>query len=88
VCTVIRFELQPQVREILRSLVLISSTIVVIIMKNTLTCTCNPSIQEADLRSGGLLYFTTLEFGINVGQGINIGPGKFAKKNKRRASES
>ena len=36
----------------------------------------------------------TLESGINVGQGINVGPGKFAKKNKqhralnkRRASE-
>ena len=27
----------------------------------------------------------TLEYGINVGQGINIGPGKFVKKNKRRA---
>ena len=26
----------------------------------------------------------TLEFGIDVGQGITIGPGKFVKKNKRR----
>ena len=26
----------------------------------------------------------TLESGIDVGQGINIGPGKLAKKNKRR----
>ena len=28
---------------------------------------------------------TTLASGIDVGQGINIGPGKFGKKNKRRA---
>ena len=28
---------------------------------------------------------TTLESGIDVGQGINVGPGKFVKKNKRRA---
>ena len=27
----------------------------------------------------------TLESGIDVGQGINVGPRKFAKKNKRRA---
>ena len=27
----------------------------------------------------------TLASGINVGQGINVGPGKFGKKNKRRA---
>ena len=27
----------------------------------------------------------TLESGIDVGQGINVGPGKFVKKNKRRA---
>ena len=26
----------------------------------------------------------TLESGIDVGQGITIGPGKFVKKNKRR----
>ena len=26
-----------------------------------------------------------LESGIDVGQGINVGPWKFAKKNKRRA---
>ena len=31
----------------------------------------------------GLL--STLESGIDVGQGINVGPGKFGKKNKRRA---
>ena len=36
------------------------------------------------------LYFTifrnrcTLESGIDVGQGITVGPGKFGKKNKRR----
>ena len=27
----------------------------------------------------------TLESGIDVGQEINVGPGKFVKKNKRRA---
>ena len=27
----------------------------------------------------------TLESRIDVGQGINVGPGKFGKKNKRRA---
>ena len=27
----------------------------------------------------------TLESGIDVGQLINVGPGKFVKKNKRRA---
>ena len=27
----------------------------------------------------------TLESGIDVGQGINVGPGKFVKKNKHRA---
>ena len=27
----------------------------------------------------------TLESGIDVGQRINIGPGKFVRKNKRRA---
>ena len=30
-------------------------------------------------------YKHTLESGIDVGQGINIGPGKFVKKNKCRA---
>jgi hypothetical protein len=29
----------------------------------------------------------TLESGVDVGQGINVGQGKFAKKNKCRASE-
>ena len=31
------------------------------------------------------LSIPTLESGIDVGQGINVGPGKFVKKNKRRA---
>ena len=31
------------------------------------------------------LYSPTLESEIDIGQGINIGPGKFVKKNKRRA---
>ena len=30
-------------------------------------------------------FATTLESGIDVGQGINVGPGKFVKKNKCRA---
>ena len=30
-------------------------------------------------------FRTTLESGIDVGQGITVGPGKFVKKNKRRA---
>ena len=30
-------------------------------------------------------YVTTLASGIDVGQGINVGPGKFVKKNIRRA---
>ena len=28
--------------------------------------------------------YSTLESGIDVGQGINVGPGKFGKNNKRR----
>ena len=32
-----------------------------------------------------LLNYCTLESGIDVGQGINVGPGKLGKKNKRRA---
>ena len=28
---------------------------------------------------------STLESGIDVGQGITVGPGKFVKKNRRRA---
>ena len=30
-------------------------------------------------------YRITLESGIDVGQGINVGRGKFGKKNKRSA---
>jgi hypothetical protein len=30
-------------------------------------------------------YIPTLESGIEVGQGISVGPGNFGKKNKRRA---
>ena len=30
-------------------------------------------------------YMDTLESGIDVGQGITVGPGKFVKKNKHRA---
>ena len=30
----------------------------------------------------------TLESGIDVGQGMNVGPGKVGKKNKRRALNS
>ena len=30
-------------------------------------------------------FHNTLVSGIDVGQGINVGPGKFVKKNKRRA---
>ena len=30
-------------------------------------------------------YNSTLESGIDVGQGITVGPGKFVKKNKHRA---
>ena len=30
-------------------------------------------------------YLNTLESVIDVGQGISVGPGKFDKKNKRRA---
>ena len=31
------------------------------------------------------ILYSLLESGIDVGQGINVGPGKFVKKNKRRA---
>ena len=34
---------------------------------------------------GSKHIWTTLASGIDVGQGINVGPGKFGKKNKRRA---
>ena len=32
-----------------------------------------------------IFFSGTLESGIDVGQGITVGPGKFIKKNKRRA---
>ena len=31
-----------------------------------------------------MIFMTTLESGIDVGQLINVGPGKFDKKNKHR----
>ena len=31
------------------------------------------------------IWLVTLESGIDVGQGINVGPGKFFKNNKHRA---
>ena len=31
-----------------------------------------------------VIYCTTLESGIDVGQGINVGHGKIGKNNKRR----
>ena len=34
------------------------------------------------------LLFITLESGIDVGQVIDVGPGKFVKKNKRRALDT
>ena len=34
---------------------------------------------------GPLVLWHTLDSGINVGQGINLGPGNFGKKNKHRA---
>ena len=47
------------------------------------TCPCNMG------RSVVTVLFptnmVTLESGIDVGQGINVGPGKFIKKNKRWA---
>ena len=42
-------------------------------------------IQKTILETFLAHFVTTLESGIDVGQGINVGPGKFAKKNKRRA---
>ena len=32
-----------------------------------------------------LKWVPALDSAIDVGQGINVGPGKFGKKNKRRA---
>ena len=45
------------------------------------------SFKESDTKLD--LFLTkdahTLASGIDVGQGMNVGPGKFGKKNKRRA---
>ena len=40
---------------------------------------------KAYLLLKGLRSMTTLKFLIDVGQGISVGPGRFGKKNKRRA---
>ena len=32
-----------------------------------------------------IIFTSTLASRIDVGQGVNVGPGKFGKKNKRRA---
>ena len=53
----------------------------------------NTQVRKFTLFMSLLMYFRigmkkmkcskhTLEYGINVGQGINVGPGKFGKKNK------
>ena len=47
-------------------------------------------LWRASMEVGSLDIFigqlaATLESGIDVGQGINVGPGKFVKKNKHRA---
>jgi hypothetical protein len=50
-----------------------------------------PTVIVSILDYGLFLLFilcyimSTLESGIDVGQGINVGHGNFAKKNKRRA---
>ena len=48
-----------------------------------------PLLKNLGIKIQGLKdfqpFFCTLEFGIDVGQGITVGPGKFSKKNKRRA---
>ena len=43
--------------------------------------------KPAALKDGctKLESYYTLESGIDVGEGINVGPGKLDKKNKRRA---
>ena len=38
-------------------------------------------------RTAGYSSYTTLESRIDVGKGINVGPGTFVKNSKRRASE-
>ena len=44
-----------------------------------------PEERLSDFYSNGPRLCFTLESGIDVGQGINVGPGKLGKKNKRRA---
>ena len=41
--------------------------------------------QSLSSKVMGGLFLRTLESGINVGQGIIVGPGKFVKKNKHRS---
>ena len=46
----------------------------------------DPAYYIEDCRiSKGLSILSTLESGIDVRQGISVGPGKFVKKNKHRA---
>ena len=47
-----------------------------------LTSLCKFKFTEKNLVKH---FLCTLESGIDVGQGINVGPGKLGKKNKRRA---
>ena len=42
------------------------------------------SVLDGCIRIRGVIE-STLESGIDLGQGINVGPGKFVKKNKCRA---
>ena len=42
------------------------------------------SLAQAVSHAVNNLSVFTLESGIDVGQGITVGPGKFVKKNKRR----
>ena len=43
------------------------------------------SLKESAFEDYWIKEPGTLESGIDVGQGINVGPGKLGKKNKRRA---
>ena len=67
------------------------------VIKNTFYKECDPKLiflnekknkkNSADFWHFGTFWLlaTTLESVIDVGQGISVGPGKFGKKNKRRA---
>ena len=44
-----------------------------------------PRLYKKSMASLLLRELNTLESVIDVGQGISVGPGKFDKKNKRRA---